>query len=312
MRRATHRAAGFSPRDSPCMGRGAVRVPLLCQQWPIAVATPPLKRWANRPARAVVLSRGLQPARSFMSSFHRESRDDAAEDSRRAPGVTAALIFAKRPIPGLVKTRLVPPLTEIQAAELHALSLAAVVEGTRKCHDVTPIWVVTPDESAEIGGAPRSLDVHDVWPQGDGDLGARLDRAVRRAMDCGFERVVLLGADSPTLPEDTLFRTRELLDDHDAVIGPCEDGGYYLLALKAPCTALFRDIPWSQSTVFEITVQRARAEGLRLACLPVWYDLDRMDDLHRADTELVAIDPRRCPAAAALSDILRQLLAPQG
>lgn len=247
-----------------------------------------------------------------MNSFHQEPRDDTAEDSRRAPGVTAALIVAKRPLPGLVKTRLVPPLTEVQAAELHALSLAAVLEWTRKCHDVTPIWVVTPDESAEIGGAPRSLDVHDVWPQGDGDLGARLDRAVRRAVDHGFERVILLGADSPTLPEDTLFRTREWLDDHDAVIGPCEDGGYYLLALKAPCTALFRDIPWSQSAVFEITVQRARSAGLRLAFLPAWYDLDRVDDLRRADAELAVADLRRRPAAAALRDGLRKFIATRG
>lgn len=200
----------------------------------------------------------------------------------------AVLIFAKYPQPGAVKTRMVPPLTFEQAATLHRLSLRTVCEIVMDTARLDATLVVTPDDTvASFGGVVGRSDVA-CWPQGDGDLGSRLRRAVRRVFDDGGRGVVLLGADSPTLPVSYLQDAISTLDGHDVVMGPCDDGGYYLLGLRGPHTALFERIDWGGSLVASQTRDRAGAAELDLAELPTWYDLDRFDSLARAADDLGA------------------------
>ena len=128
------------------------------------------------------------------------------------------LIFAKYPEPGAVKTRMVPPLTFEQAATLHQLSLQTVCEIVMDTARLDATLVVTPDDTASaFGGVVGRRDVA-CWPQGDGDLGSRLRRAVSRVFDDGGRGVVLLGADSPTLPVSYLHDAISALGKHDAVM----------------------------------------------------------------------------------------------
>jgi glycosyltransferase A (GT-A) superfamily protein (DUF2064 family) len=97
-----------------------------------------------------------------------------------------------------------------------------------------------------------------------------------------------MDSDSPTLPAAILQQAFRELDEPgvDVVLGPCEDGGYYLIGLKASCPALFQGIAWSTSTVVDETLERAHDRGLRVACLPRWYDVDVYEDLQRLIEEL--------------------------
>ncbi len=217
------------------------------------------------------------------------------------------LIFAKYPEPGAVKTRMVPPLTFEQAATLHRLSLQTVCEIVMDTARLDATLVVTPDDSvASFGGVVGRSDVA-FWPQGDGDLGSRLRRAVSRVFDDGGRGVVLLGADSPTLPVSYLQDAISTLGGHDVVMGPCDDGGYYLLGLRGPHSALFEQIEWGGSLVASQTRVRAGAAELDLAELPTWYDLDRFDNLARAADDLhapVGSDP---PARRKLRTLIESL-----
>jgi rSAM/selenodomain-associated transferase 1 len=120
-------------------------------------------------------------------------------------------------------------------------------------------------------------------PQVGADLGERLDNVLRHCLRSGYRQAVVMDSDSPTLPLGYLRQAFQELDDPavDVVIGPCEDGGYYLIGLKSPCSQLFQGIIMSTSTVTEETLQRAREEGLRAVCLPPWYDVDTPPDLQR-------------------------------
>jgi len=200
----------------------------------------------------------------------------------------AVLIFAKYPEPGAVKTRMVPPLTFEQAATLHRLSLRTVCEIVMDTARLDATLVVTPDDTVATFGAVVGRSDVACWPQGDGDLGSRLRRAVSRAFDDGARGLILLGADSPTLPVSYLHDAISALGKHDAVMGPCDDGGYYLLGLRGPHTTLFERIDWGGSLVASQTRARACAAELDLAELPTWYDLDRFDNLARAAEDLRA------------------------
>lgn len=207
-----------------------------------------------------------------------------------------ALIFAKFPEPGLVKTRMVPPLSMEEASQLHLASLRVVVEKLHNAGSFDVQLVGTPDDRVRdltelIPHDVTAIDADDpsikpTWPQGGGDLGARLVRASTRAFDEGARGVVLLGADSPMLPEAMLCEAATRLRDHDAVLGPTEDGGYYLLGLSRPLDTLFHNIDWGSRQVARQTRARAKRENITLGELPRAYDLDRFEDLVRARHDL--------------------------
>jgi len=213
----------------------------------------------------------------------------------------AVLIFAKYPEPGRVKTRLVPPLTPEEAASVHAAALRVVCDravsmaqpcGLPSAVEVEPALVVTPDDSLDAMRRLVGDGMHAWLPQGGGDLGARLSRATDRAFRDGVEAVILLGADSPTLPRSILRDAINAAPRHDAILGPCDDGGYYLLGMRRPAPALFRGIDWGSEDVAEQTRRRAASAGLDLFEWPIWYDLDRFDDLKRARGDLMDLtDP---------------------
>ncbi len=214
------------------------------------------------------------------------------------------LVFAKYPQPGAVNTRMVPPLTPTEAAELHTASLLAVCESIGSIADLDTKLVVTPDE--RVSDLGKLVGASECWPQGDGDLGRRLARATDRAFGAGAEGVLLLGADSPTLPVSFLTTAVANLSRHQAILGPSDDGGYYLLGVRQPLPVLLERIDWGGEKVADQTRQRALAAGIDLWELPAWYDLDRFDDLKRAVGDLV--DTAQGPAATVFCRYLEAIV----
>ena len=209
------------------------------------------------------------------------------------------VVFAKRPRAGHVKTRLVPPLSAEQAARLHR---AFVVDLLNR--------LITLEVSVE-------LCCDEPWPdplpervaltqQGPGDLGERLLLTVVRSADEGAQETVVLGADAPTVPLESVAEALRRVSKHDdAVIVPAADGGYVLIGMGSPAPALFDDIPWGGSEVSATTRRRAEDAGLQLHELPEWYDVDDAASLDRLRQELATASGRRlAPITAAFLDAL--------
>ena len=126
-----------------------------------------------------------------------------------------------------------------------------------------------------------------VAQRGD-DLGARLSHAFEDLLADGAPGAIVIGSDVPTLPSAVLGAALERLAGADLVLGPSEDGGYYLIGLREPRAALFADMAWSTAVVFEETMRRASALGLDVGLLPAWFDVDTAADLERLEASLAA------------------------
>jgi len=132
------------------------------------------------------------------------------------------------------------------------------------------------------------------------DIGECLASATQRMLSEGFARVLALNSDGPTLPAACIEQAVELLRENDVVLGPAEDGGYYLIGLKEPQPELFRGISWSTEQVAAQTLERARTQGLTVARLPAWYDVDTPADLERLRAELATLPPGIAPRTRRL------------
>ena len=222
---------------------------------------------------------------------------------------SAVVIMAKEPVPGKVKTRLCPPLTPREAADLYAAFLLDTVERVAKTPGADLLLAYDPPSAREFFGrmVPRSVT---RVSQGAGDLGRRLSRVSRTLFTRGYQKVVILASDTPHLPSDRVRRTFSLLDTTDVVLGPCDDGGYCLVGSRVLEPALFEGIAWSTPAVLEQTTARAEAAGLRWGLLPPCFDIDTIDDLQRLIADLEAGNgqttvtcPRTRTALEALSHV---------
>lgn len=211
-------------------------------------------------------------------------------------GRVALAVMSKVPAAGQVKTRLCPPLAPTEAAALARCFLLDRIEQLEEVPDVDAMVAFAPPEREEEMRALLPAGVRLVSQEG-ADLGARLDRVLTDLLAEGYAGAIAIDADSPTLPTAYLRRACALIRDGavDVVVGPCEDGGYYLIGLRAPAPGLFADMPWSTAMVTGETLARARRLGLRHALLPSWFDVDRGEDLARlrAPAPLDAFRPPR-------------------
>jgi rSAM/selenodomain-associated transferase 1 len=126
-------------------------------------------------------------------------------------------------------------------------------------------------------------------PQQGADLGARLENAFRVLFEEGYDRVAAVSTDSPDLPAEYLQQAFSHLERARVVLGPCPDGGYYLIGLSRLVPELFREMPWSTERVLPETEARVRGKGLTLAYLPAWHDVDTATDLDRLVTTLTGL-----------------------
>jgi uncharacterized protein len=196
----------------------------------------------------------------------------------------ALLVIAKRPMPGQTKTRLTPPLSPEQAAELYEYFLQDTLDLARAVPNVTRIIAYAPSGAEEY--FTRLAPDYALMPQIGNDLGERLDNALNQCLHNGFARAVIMDSDSPTLPADFVARAFAELEHADVALGPCEDGGYYLIGVKQPQPRLLREVKMSTSNVLRDTLALARAENLRVALLESWYDVDTVAELEHLREEL--------------------------
>jgi len=197
---------------------------------------------------------------------------------------SALIVVAKRPEPGQTKTRLCPPLQPEQAAGLYECFLRDTLDIMRKVQDVTRVVNYLPVDEADY--FTRLAPDFEQLPQVGASLGARLNYALSHYLTDGYQRAVIMDSDSPTLPPDHVAWAFAELEEADVVLGPCDDGGYYLIGLNAPNPRLLLDVQMSTPRVMEDTLALAREEGLSTALLPTWYDIDTIDSLHRLQREL--------------------------
>jgi rSAM/selenodomain-associated transferase 1 len=188
-------------------------------------------------------------------------------------------LFAKQPVPGRVKTRLTPPLTEEQACRLYQVALRE--SAARLLASGLPMVICyTGLRDWFCEAFPGQYLFYQV---GD-NLGSRMEHAVKAFFAAGAGPVLLAGSDCPDLPLPLLYQVLEQLQKHDAAVIPCRDGGYVLVGMRRPTTELFAGIPWSTPRVLEETRLRSRQLGLSLYETESWDDLDEVADLRRLVT----------------------------
>jgi rSAM/selenodomain-associated transferase 1 len=197
------------------------------------------------------------------------------------------IVVAKHPTPGRTKTRLTPPLSPRQAADLYECFLKDTLELARGLENVQPAIAYLP--AGETPYFARLAPDFDLLLQRGEDLGERLDHTLTYYLERGYQRAAVMNSDSPTLPEDYLTACFETLtSETDIAIGPCADGGYYLLGTRQPVPRLTREVRMSTPHVTADTLALAAEEGLRARLLPGWYDVDDARTLTRLMAELAA------------------------
>lgn len=200
--------------------------------------------------------------------------------SKLMPHRDRLIIFARYPEVGKAKTRLIPALgpegatalyrqlAEYTLAQVHAFQLRYPVD-------------------IEVRFAGGTQELMQRWlgqdllhtEQGAGDLGERMARSLQAAFAAGATRSVIIGTDCPQLDAAILQTAFAQLEQHDLVLGPAQDGGYYLIGLRRVVPALFAEIAWSTAAVFAQTVELAEQLGLAIALLPTLSDIDYPEDL---------------------------------
>lgn len=195
----------------------------------------------------------------------------------------AVCVFAKPPRPRRVKTRLLAELTAQEAAEVHlacvrdTARMAGGIGGARK-------WFLVAGNYETARQLARRAALNRRWCLGvqvGRDLGARLDFCFQALLGEGMRKVAVIGTDTPWMGAARILRAFELLDRAEVVLGPTEDGGYYLVAARRHVPEMFRGIRWGTSRVLRQTLRALRAAGVSYRLLPRDFDLDRPEDLRR-------------------------------
>lgn len=200
------------------------------------------------------------------------------------------IIFMKAPRLGTVKTRLLPQLAPGQALTLYRAMAEDLVVKFRKVAEFDlQIHFWPPDAEKEL---ERWLGAGlNYIPQNEGNLGSKMHRAFAHAFQQGYHKAVIIGSDLPTLDQFHVQEAFRQLETHDAVLGPTEDGGYYLIALKSLHPELFANVPWSTGQVLSQTLENARRAKLRIAQLNPEADLDTFPDVRRLWKQLHQPEP---------------------
>ena len=187
----------------------------------------------------------------------------------------ALLIFARHPEAGKVKTRLAATMGNEAALCIYTQLLKHTVSITKDLPVDKFLFYADEVVPEDLWHAAHYFK--DI--QKGNDLGERMKHGFDNIFQKGYNKAVIIGTDCPALSAPALMNAFDSLNSHDVVIGPAEDGGYYLLGMKQPCHPLFEDIPWSTSSVLDETIKRCSALHLNYTLLPVLQDIDEEKDL---------------------------------
>jgi rSAM/selenodomain-associated transferase 1 len=249
------------------------------------------------------------PTLESAMSAGRENYELTEGRDRRA--ACAMVIMAKASIPGACKTRLVPPLTLDEAATVNTRFLQDVAGKIGEASRAVPIEgyaTCTPAGSDAFFQTVLPPAFKLVHPPVLG-LGLALAYSSRTLLEAGYGAVCLLNSDSPDLPAEVLVEAAQTLSGgaNRLVLGPADDGGYYLIGMNRWHARLFEDIAWSTEVVATQTVERAREVGLQVHMLRPWHDIDDLEALEGLATQL--LDAGGAAAAPRAAAVLRELRA---
>jgi uncharacterized protein len=189
------------------------------------------------------------------------------------------IIFVKAPVEGLVKTRLAKHIGVHAALALYRAFAADIIDTLKKTG--SDLRVYYHPQGWEQTIRDWLGNSHPVFPQQGADLGHRMYNALFQSAADGYDRMALVGSDIPVLPESAISETFSALEVHPAVIGPADDGGYYLVGFNKDTLfeAAFTEIPWSTKEVLKITLERFEEVGRSVYMLPHLQDIDTHEDL---------------------------------
>lgn len=210
------------------------------------------------------------------------------------PARNTIVVFARLPEQGTVKTRLLGELSPRQAAELHRACLddtLRLVDLLSGCDKVLLLAPPAGSSPAAPGRFAPEADWQVGWQRGP-DLGARMENAFQDQFCRGAQKAVIVGTDSPWMGRERIRLALNWLDSSEVVVGPAEDGGYYLIGARRLVPKIFRGIPWSTPHVLDLTLRELERIGTRYRLLPRDFDLDRPQDLRRVTQRLRCGDAR--------------------
>ncbi len=192
---------------------------------------------------------------------------------------SALIIFAKTPVLGKVKTRLQPDISQAEGLKIYK---SFVKEITGRCAKLKGFdrflgCAPTVDDNFLKGLAARHK--FEMFNQRGADLGARILNAFKDHLKKGYKKVIIIGTDSPTIPPEFIKKAFTALDRNDFILGPCCDGGYYLVGAKKTFPKVFKNIPWDTREVLVKTIEKLYASRIKFSLLPFWYDVDTAKDL---------------------------------
>ena len=208
----------------------------------------------------------------------------------------ALAVMAKAPVPGQVKTRLLPAFTAEEAAEFSQALLVDQLSHLKELDRIDCYLVFAPDDAQSLMEdlAPPCFRLFSQ--QGD-DLGARMAAVFERLFQMGHKNIVLIGGDLPPVPLHFFAAAYTFLESssHGVVLGPSRDGGYYLVGCNRPTPQIFQDMVWSHSEVLAQTLDRLASLKIEYHLLPIWFDIDTPDDLRYLKSALDAALEKAMP-----------------
>ena len=222
---------------------------------------------------------------------------------------TALVVMARYPELGKTKTRLARSIGDQHTQHLYTAFLSDLAQRFAG-HSCDLHWAYTPAEvnyQAFITAlVPQRAQQMWSFPQQGADLGARLHHAFHWTRDLGYKKTVVIGSDSPQVSRTIIDRARAALEEAEVVLGPADDGGYYLIAMTHPYD-VFSNIPMSTPVVAQMTIATAEQQGLRTHIIDTLFDVDELADLQRLAQQLQA-DPTLAPVTAAYLATVRNVL----
>ena len=218
----------------------------------------------------------------------------------------AVVLFARDPVLGKVKTRLSPFLDDETILQLYTCFLHDSLDKIRQVENADLFIGISPsNQSGFFTGMPGS-DMR-IFVQEGKELGDKMRRAIQDRFAEGYEKVVIIGSDSPSLPVS--YIERALASDKDMVLGPSTDGGYYLIGMKGALTEVFEGVTWGTEKVLQETCDHLVQNGVPLELLPVWYDIDSPEDLKFFKTHLQLIEQSGLGTAGETGKLLGKILS---
>ncbi len=223
---------------------------------------------------------------------------------------TALIVMARYPEAGKTKTRLARSLGGAPVALLYKAFLADLAQRFAGYNVCDLRWTYTPAESdfpaLATTLAPPFIQREDCFSQQGTDLGDRLHYAFQWAQQQGFLYTIVIGSDTPQIDRHTIDNAREKLEHADVVLGPAEDGGYYLIAMRSPYD-VFSGIPMSTAVVLQMTIAAAKRQALRVELVETLFDIDELPDLQRL-TRMLEKDQTLAPETAHQLIEIRNML----